>query len=164
MKSNIKCLDLIVTSNLLLTTLSIGIILLSTPSNADSSASANASVTVAEACSMTTTNTAPHSTTMINNDTAENVGVTTFTATCNDPEGLAIYAIGYSNDEYGNTNMIGTLGNIATGTNDSNSNWSMKLMNADGYTAPDFLQSTYTAVPSTLICQHFFVQFFKEVA
>ena len=116
---------------------------------ADGATSANASVTVAEACSMSTANTAPHSTTMVNNDTAENVGATTFTATCNDPGGLAIYAIGYSNDEYGNTNMIGTLGNIATGTNDSTSNWSMKLMNADGYTAPDFLQSTYTTVPST---------------
>ncbi len=149
MKSNIKCSELAITSSLVLSTLFIGLFLLSSPSNADGSASANASVTVAEACSMSTANTAPHSTTMVNNDTAENVGVTTFTATCNDPGGLAIYAIGYSNDEYGNTNMIGTLGNIATGTNDSTSNWSMKLMNADGFTAPDFLQSTYTAVPST---------------
>ena len=126
-----------------------GVVLGAARVGAEGTTSANASVTVAEACSMTTTNTAPHSTTMINNDTAENVGVTTFTATCNDPGGLAIYAIGYSNDEYGNTNMIGTLGNIATGTNDSSSNWSMKLMNVDGYTAPDFLQSTYAAVPST---------------
>ena len=120
-----------ITGILIITMLCTGTILSSTGTDADGQASANASVTVAEACSMTTTNTAPHSTTMVNNDTAENVGVTTFTATCNDPGGLAIYAIGYSNDEYGNTNMIGSLGNIATGTNDSTSNWSMKLMNAD---------------------------------
>ncbi len=134
---------------LIMTMLCTGAILSSTSTDADGQASANASVTVAEACSMTTTNTAPHSTTMINNDTAENVGITTFTATCNDPGGLAIYAIGYSNDEYGNTDMIGTLGNIATGTNDSSSNWSMKLMNTDGFTVPDFLLSTYTEIPST---------------
>ena len=149
MKTKSNQIEYVAVSALMLATLSIGATLSSITVNADGTASANASVTVAEACSMSTANTAPHSTTMINNDTAENVGVTTFTATCNDPGGLAIYAIGYSNDEYGNTNMIGTLGNIATGTNDSISNWSMKLMNADGYTAPDFLQSTYAAVPST---------------
>ena len=149
MKTKSNQIEYVAVSALMLATLSIGTTLSSITVNADSTASANASVTVAEACSMSTTNTAPHSTTMVNNDTAENVGVTTFTATCNDPGGLAIYAIGYSNDEYGNTNMIGTLGNIATGTNDSTSNWSMKLMSTDGFTAPDFLQSTYAAVPST---------------
>ena len=144
-----KTLEYIIVASMVLATIGLGMAAGSIRVKADGAASANASVTVAEACSMSTANTAPHSTTMVNNDTAENVGVTTFTATCNDPGGLAIYAIGYSNDEYGNTNMIGTLGNIATGTNDSTSNWSMKLMNTDGFTAPDFLQSTYAAVPST---------------
>ena len=149
MKIKSNQIEYIAVSALVLATLSIGATLSSITVNADGTASANASVNVAAACSMSSSNESAHSTTMVNNDTKENVGITTFTATCNDPGGLAIYAIGYSNDEYGNTDMIGTLGNIATGTNDSTSNWSMKLMNTEGYTAPDFLQSSYTAIPST---------------
>ena len=149
MKTKSNQIEYIAVSALILATLSIGATLSSITVNADDTASANASVNVAAACSMSSSNESAHSTTMVNNDTKENVGITTFTATCNDPGGLAIYAIGYSNDEYGNTDMIGTLGNIATGTNDSTSNWSMKLMNTEGYTAPDFLQSSYTAIPST---------------
>ena len=149
MKTKSNQIEYVAVSALVLATLSIGATLSSITVNADSTASANASVNVAAACSMSSSNESAHSTTMVNNDAKENVGITTFTATCNDPGGLAIYAVGYSNDEFGNTNMIGSLGNIATGTNDSTSNWSMKLMNTEGYTAPDFLQSTYTAVPST---------------
>ena len=137
MKTKSNQIEYIAVSALVLATLSIGATLSSITVNADGTASANASVNVAAACSMSSSNESAHSTTMVNNDTKENVGITTFTATCNDPGGLAIYAVGYSNDEYGNTNMIGTLGNIATSTNDSTSNWSMKLMN------------TYAAVPST---------------
>ena len=149
MKTKSNQIEYIAVGALVLATLSIGATLSSISVNADGTASANASVNVAAACSMSSSNESAHSTTMVNNDTKENVGITTFTATCNDPGGLAIYAIGYSNDEYGNTNMIGSLGNIATGTNDSTSNWSMKLMNTEGFAAPDFLQSSYTAVPST---------------
>ena len=144
-----KNLDYLIVASMVFATVGLGMVAGSIRVRADGTASANASVNVAAACSMSSSNESAHSTTMVNNDTKENVGLTTFTATCNDPGGLAIYAIGYSNDEYGNTDMIGTLGNIATGTNDSTSNWSMKLMNTDGYTAPDFLQNTYTAVPST---------------
>ena len=112
-------------------------------------ASATASVTVSSACSMTYNNSSAHTVSMINNSTEENVGVTTLTATCNDAGGLAIYAIGYSGDEYGNTNMIGTTGNIATGTSDSTSNWSMRLYTATGSITPSSITSTFTAVPST---------------
>ena len=153
MKSIINRIDFLVVLELIIITLCLGAVLASTYVYADdpisSTSSANASVTVAEACSLAVNNVSPHTTTLTNNNTAEDVGSTTFTATCNDPSGLAIYAVGYSNDEFGNTNLIGSTGNIATGTNDTNSNWSMKVVNATGYTAPDFLQSSYTSVPST---------------
>ena len=128
-----------------------GAIIVSNSVKADNpaTASATASVTVSSACSMTYNNSSAHTVSMINNSTEENVGVTTLTATCNDAGGLAIYAIGYSNDEYGNTNMIGTTGNIATGTNDSTSNWSMRLYTATGSITPSSITSTFTAVPST---------------
>ncbi len=152
-KSSINNIGVYVTGGFLLATFCSGIIAGSVRVSAEdpvsSTASANASVTVAEACTFAFNNIAPHTTTLTNNNTAENVGSTTFTATCNDPSGLAIYAVGYSNNEFGNTNLIGSSGNIATGTDDSSSNWSLKLNNLEGYTAPDFLQSSYTAVPAT---------------
>ncbi|MBQ1373452.1 hypothetical protein IIY66_01450 [Candidatus Saccharibacteria bacterium] len=57
------------------------------------------------------------------------VGSSRIAAYCNDNEGYAIYAIGYTNGEYGNTNLISTDGNhtIPTGTSGSNSYWNMKL-------------------------------------
>ena len=57
------------------------------------------------------------------------VGSSRIAAYCNDNEGYAIYAIGYTNGEYGNTNLVSTDGNhtIPTGTSGSNSFWNMKL-------------------------------------
>ena len=152
MKLLAKHIDYILTGSLAIITLCIGSVLLSNHVDADpvsSTASANASVNVAAACSMTALNTSAHTISMVNSTTEENVGITTLTATCNDAGGLAIYAVGYSGDEYGNTNMIGTTGNIATGTNDSTSNWSMRLYTATGSITPSSITSTFTAVPST---------------
>ena len=47
-----------------------------------------------------------HSATMHNNEYKSDIGTTTFKAYCNDNNGYSVYAIGYSNDTYGNTNMI----------------------------------------------------------
>ncbi|MEE0888403.1 MAG: FISUMP domain-containing protein, partial [Candidatus Saccharimonadaceae bacterium] len=57
------------------------------------------------------------------------VGSSRIAAYCNDNEGYAIYAIGYTNGEYGNTNLVSTDGNhtIPTGTSGNNSYWNMKL-------------------------------------
>ena len=57
------------------------------------------------------------------------VGSSRIAAYCNDNEGYAIYAIGYTNGEYGNTNLVSTDGNhtIPTGISGNNSFWNMKL-------------------------------------
>ncbi len=60
------------------------------------------------------------------------IGKTTLTAICNDDNGFSIYAIGYTGNEYGVTNLVGgnTNGTIATkayASGDTTSNWSMKL-------------------------------------
>ena len=59
------------------------------------------------------------------------IGPTTLSVFCNNAEGFSIYAIGFSNDEYGNNKMITTTQDryIPTGTNTSGvpSSWAMKL-------------------------------------
>ena len=97
-----------------------------------------------------------------------NIGSTTIVATCNDASGFALYAIGYGNEEYGNTDLITNLanpgasgtntGNIVTGTaqNGNTSNWAMKLSTPTNSnpnpTYPIVIQNGFTnfsAVPST---------------
>ena len=95
-----------------------------------------------------------------------NIGSTTIVATCNDASGFALYAIGYGNEEYGNTDLITNLanpgasgtntGNIVTGTAQSGptSNWAMKLSTQTNPapTYPIAIQNgfvNFSAVPST---------------
>ena len=70
------------------------------------------------------------------NEYENGIGKTTLTAICNDDNGFSIYAIGFTDDEYGVTNLIGdnTSGTIATkayASGDTTSNWSMKLTKVD---------------------------------
>ncbi len=69
------------------------------------------------------------------------VGSSRIAAYCNDNEGYAIYAIGYTNSEYGNTNLISTDGNhtIPTGTSGNNSFWNMKLTQGTATGATSYL-------------------------
>lgn len=82
-----KILDYLIVASMVFATIGLGMAAGSIRVRADGTASANASVNVAAACSMSSSNESAHSTTMVNNDTKENVGITTFTATCNDPGG-----------------------------------------------------------------------------
>ena len=99
----------------------------------DPSATATATVHVAEACTLSANNTSSHNAEMSNGTYEEGIGSTTFNVKCNDASGFALYAIGYSNEEYGNTNMIGdsTALTIPTGTEavlgNTSSHWAMKV-------------------------------------
>lgn len=77
-----------------------------------------------------------HNAEIINGNYEANIGTTTFKATCNDDAGFAIYAIGYTDNEYGKTvltdSSLGSTFDIVTGTNTTTgnpdvSNWAMKL-------------------------------------
>ena len=77
-------------------------------------------------------------------------------AYCNDPDGFAIYAIGYTDDTYGKTVMSSSLNSqydIATGTGTSgNSQWAMKLATNNNATYPITIQNSFDSfhvVPST---------------
>lgn len=84
------------------------------------------------------------------------IGETAFNVICNDSNGFAIYAVGYSGDEFGNTTMVPTIGEatnaIATGvaTSGDTSNWAMKLTAVAGDYAPTLETgfNAYHVVPS----------------
>ena len=127
------------------------LILSSASALAGTSTISTATVTVSETCMMTGTLDTPHTAKLvngtysgINDDYDEGIGQTTLKVFCNDGAGFAIYAIGYTNDEYGNNylhwNKASSASDhtedIATGIYNPNttvnSTWSMRLLAIDG--------------------------------
>ena len=150
------------TSLLLLIT---GLVFLSTaiPTSAtdtpSASGTANASVTVGEACSMTGSGMSSHSAEIPNGTYQDEIGTTTIKITCNDSAGFSVYAVGYTGDTIGETNstkLVGrntnTLISTSTATSGDNSAWAMKLSTDGSATYPVSLQNgfgSYSAVPAS---------------
>ncbi|MBR0430847.1 hypothetical protein IJJ05_00965 [Candidatus Saccharibacteria bacterium] len=95
-------------------------------------------ITVPVSCSLSGTGMASHNATISNGTYQNNIGSTTLKAFCNDTNGFAIYAAGYTNDTIGEENsnkLVGTnasMSAIITGLatapgNPDTSNWAMKL-------------------------------------
>ena len=119
---------------------------------ADDSQTDNVSVNVPVACTMTGTGMNSHNATIPNGTYQTNIGTTTMKAVCNDSNGFAIYAIGYTDNEYGKTvltnSTLGTSSDIATGTATSTgspdvSNWAMKLATSSSATYPLTLDNSF---------------------
>ena len=115
------------------------------------------SVTVPESCSLTNTIGTAHSATIENGVYTDDVGETTINAFCNDAEGFAVYAVGFTNDEFGNNTMkpstLDSANAIASGlaTSGTTSNWAMKLTSlSDNYTLTNDFGS-YHIVPDEYI-------------
>lgn len=77
-----------------------------------------------------------------------NIGETTFRVFCNDNEGFAVYAIGYTDDDEGKNVLtssdVGSSFDIATGTGTSgNSQWAMKLATDSNVTYPVTLHNSF---------------------
>ena len=125
----------------------------------------NASVRVSNFCSMTA-DIRPgeeHSATLIGGQYQSDIGKTTIQTFCNDPNGYAIYAIGYTGGDTGvaagtntvlHSTALGSTYDIVTGIAQSGdtSNWAMKLT-ALGDTStykPDILNgyNNYSIIPS----------------
>lgn len=94
-------------------------------------------ITVPISCTMSGTGMNTHNAEILNGDYASNIGETIIKAFCNDNNGFAIYAIGYTDDIYGKNvltdSTLDSTYDIITGTamapvggNDV-SNWAMKL-------------------------------------
>ena len=87
-------------------------------------------ITVPSSCNLNSTLDSVHETTINPGTSAEGIGTTTLRVFCNDGDGFAIYAIGYTGEEYGINTLVGdsTGQVINTGTNTSgNSSWAMKI-------------------------------------
>ena len=119
--------------------------------------SATASVTVAAACSFSrTSGSGEYSGILANNASVEVTG-STFSTTCNDSGGYAIYAIGYGNNTFGNTDLIfdndpDNANKITTSSNpgSNTSYWQMKLTaGAENQPVLENGYGGYSAVPST---------------
>ena len=135
--------------------------------HASNLASANASVTVDSTCTMNAAVTSEHSATMVNGTYSgtnypNGIGSTTMQTFCNDANGYAIYAIGYTNNEEGNTVLKGGAGlssdyDIVTGTATSGSgssdvsNWAMKVSSVAGTYAPTIVNgfNDFSNIPSS---------------
>ncbi|MBR3246384.1 hypothetical protein IKF87_00660 [Candidatus Saccharibacteria bacterium] len=156
-----------ITLSLLALTLTSGSFLISSNSSASDSGVDNVSITIPVTCTMVGTGMNSHTATIENGtyrgDDVNGIGIgeTTLKAYCNDTSGFSIYAIGYTNEEYGNTVLksttLGDTYNIITGTNtgpvgtEDISNWSMKLKAVSGTYTPTIENgfSNYSNVPTT---------------
>ena len=119
--------------------LCLGAILSSTTVSADDSVVDEINITVPVSCTMSGTGMNTHNADIANGIYTPDIGTTTLHAFCNDNEGFAIYAAGYTGNEIGATNsnkLVGTSasGNsviesgIATSAGSPDiSNWAMKL-------------------------------------
>ncbi len=117
-----------------------GLVLASSIVSADDNSTVDRiNITVPESCTMSGTGMDSHNTNINNGTYTPDIGTTTMHVFCNDNEGFAIYAAGYTGDEIGGENsnkLVGTTASnnatIESGTatsagNPDISNWAMKL-------------------------------------
>ena len=91
----------------------------------------NISIRVPVSCSLSGTGMNSHTATINNGEYNSNIGTTTFKVFCNDEQGFAVYAIGYTDEIDGKNVMAAATDSdydIATGTAiTGDSQWAMKL-------------------------------------
>ena len=151
------------TATMIAVTAITGTILSSTKINADNTDVVDqVNITVPSSCTMSgIISSGNEHTANINPNTYQaNIGETTITTYCNDNGGYAIYAIGFTGDQYtgdDHTKLIGANTNqkISTGTAQSgnSSQWAMRITPVNGTYAPtienDFDSADYHVVPDT---------------
>ena len=130
----------VVPLGLLTTVLLSGLVLSSSIVSADNDSVVDEiNITVPVSCTMSGTGMQSHNAEIQNGIYQNNIGTTTLHAFCNDNEGFAIYAAGYTGNEIGGTNsnkLVGAnassnativSGIATTAGNPDISNWAMKL-------------------------------------
>lgn len=129
-------------------TLMVGTFLSSIQVKADTQSVDDVMIAILVSCTMSAVGNDSHNATIMNgtysaasgSDYENGIGKTTLTVFCNDYNGFAIYAIGYTSDVDGTNTLIGVNTNqtIATkvyASGDTDSNWSMKLTKITDTTA-----------------------------
>ena len=148
-----------ITLSLLALTLFSGSLLISSSTFADDSSVDNIAISIPVSCTLSGTGMNSHNATIPNGTYQDSIGTTTLKAFCNDTEGFAIYANGYTGDTLGNNKLIGssTSSEIVTGTattagSPDVSNWAMKLETNSSATYALTLDNgfgSYSSVPSS---------------
>ena len=100
--------------------------------SADDNQTDEVSISITSSCSIVGTGTGSHTAEIANGQYNSSIGETTATIYCNDTDGFAVYAIGYTDNDEGNNVLsnatLGSSHDIATGTGiTGNSQWAMKL-------------------------------------
>ncbi len=114
--------------------------------------SATATVTVGSACTLTATVNTAHTAEVPAGSSQTEIGSTTLKTICNDAGGFAIYAVGYTNNEFGNNKMSNGTTEFNTGTGSSASNWNMSLSQVTTGTYATTIDGgfgSYSAIPAT---------------
>lgn len=148
-------------SIILSATLGLGVFLSSLHVSADNDSVVDKiNIKVPVSCTLSGTGMDTHNAEINNGQYNSNIGETTMKAFCNDNEGFAIYAIGYTDNANGKNvltnSTLGSTHDIVTGTaiSGSTSNWAMKLnTNSDPIpTYPITIENSFDsfhAVPDT---------------
>ena len=126
---------------------------LSFHSSATSSGSDNLAITISSSCTLSSVVNIPHNAEVYNGNYLGDIGKTTIKTLCNDGNGYSVYAVGYSNNEEGNTKLINSEHpeySIDTGLAASGltSQWAMKLNNIpdDPSPTPPTIESDYNNI------------------
>lgn len=111
-----------------------GVLLISSSVNADNDSIVDEiNITVPVSCTLSGSGMTSHTASIPNGTYNSSIGETTIKAFCNDNEGFAIYAIGYTDEEDGKnvltSSALGSTSDIttSTATSGNNSAWAMKL-------------------------------------
>ena len=127
--------SLYIISSLTITTLILGLVLSSALVSADNDTSVvdEINITIPVSCTLSGTGMNTHNAEINNGQYNSAIGETTMKAFCNDNNGFAIYAIGYTDNEDGKNvltnSTLGSTYDIETGTaiTGNDSQWAMKL-------------------------------------
>ena len=134
-------------------------ILLSSPVSSADTIVNNVDISVPVSCNLNSSVDTAHLAVVNAGTSATDIGITNFTVFCNDASGFALYAIGYTNEDYGDNTLVGqntnNIINTGTATSGNNSAWAMKMVKVtDGSYQPNNLTitnnfSSYHNVPDT---------------
>ena len=135
-----------------------GVVLSSSTISADTVLN-NVDISVPVSCNLNSSVDTAHLAVVNAGTSATDIGTTNFTVFCNDASGFALYAIGYTNEDYGDNTLVGqntnNIINTGTATSGNNSAWAMKMVKVtDGSYQPNNLTitnnfSSYHNVPDT---------------
>ncbi len=119
----------------------------------------NVDISVPVSCNLNSSVDTAHTAIVNAGTSVSDIGTTNFTVFCNDASGFALYAIGYTNEDYGDNTLVGqstnNIINTGTATTGNNSAWAMKMVKVtDGSYQPNNLTITnsfnnYHNVPDT---------------